>query len=55
MRFLDWPAAMPVFTVLLLATITAAGLATSLTLSIVMWLSSAVLAAVLFRYIDAGL
>jgi hypothetical protein len=48
MRFLRSPAAMPVLIALLLATITAAGLATSWTLSIVMWLSSAVLAAVLF-------
>jgi hypothetical protein len=48
MRFFHSRAAMPVLIVLLLATITAAGLATSWTLSIVMWLSSAVLAAALF-------
>ena len=48
MRFLRSPASMPILIVLLLTTITAAGLATSWTLSVVMWLSSAVLAAVLF-------
>ncbi len=48
MRFLRSPAAMPVLIALLLATITTAGLATSWTLSIVMWPSSAVLAAALF-------
>jgi len=48
MRFLNSRAAMPVLIVLLLATITVAGLATSWTLSTVLWLSSAVLAAALF-------
>lgn len=48
MRFVRSPASMPILIVLLLAAITAAGLATSWTLSIVMWLSSAVLAAALF-------
>ncbi|MGC5799277.1 hypothetical protein [Sphingomonas sp. NFX23] len=48
MRFLRSPAAMPVLIALLLATITTAGLAASWTLSIVMWPSSAVLAAALF-------
>jgi hypothetical protein len=48
MRFLRRPAIMPLLIVLLLATVTAAGLARSWTLSIGAWLSSTILAAALF-------
>lgn len=48
MRFLRSAAAIPILIIMLLATITAAGLAKSWTPSLVMWLTSAIVAAVLF-------